>query len=63
MKKIAILSLFISISPALIGQKNPFNLPFNPALKPFYHGVASGDPLEDRVIRVHDFHTLSQSCN
>ncbi len=25
-------------------------LPFNPALKPFYHGVASGDPLEDRVI-------------
>lgn len=25
-------------------------LPFNPALKPFYHGVASGDPLSDRVI-------------
>lgn len=25
-------------------------LPFNPNLKPFYHGVASGDPLEDRVI-------------
>ncbi|GAA4111494.1 hypothetical protein GCM10022393_09240 [Aquimarina addita] len=23
---------------------------FNPELKPFYHGVASGDPLEDRVI-------------
>lgn len=26
------------------------HLPFNPALKPFYHGVASGDPLADRVI-------------
>jgi alkaline phosphatase D len=25
-------------------------LPFNPTLKPFYHGVASGDPLEDKVI-------------
>ncbi|WP_010182545.1 alkaline phosphatase D family protein [Aquimarina agarilytica] len=25
-------------------------LSFNPLLKPFYHGVASGDPLEDRVI-------------
>jgi alkaline phosphatase D len=23
---------------------------FNPGLKPFYHGVASGDPLSDRVI-------------
>lgn len=26
------------------------SLPFNPLLKPFYHGVASGDPLSDRVI-------------
>ncbi len=25
-------------------------LPFDSALKPFYHGVASGDPLADRVI-------------
>ena len=25
-------------------------LPFDASLKPFYHGVASGDPLEDRVI-------------
>lgn len=25
-------------------------LPFNSALAPFYHGVASGDPLNDRVI-------------
>ena len=26
------------------------DLPFDESLKPFYHGVASGDPLEDRVI-------------
>lgn len=25
-------------------------LPLDPSLKPFYHGVASGDPLNDRVI-------------
>lgn len=25
-------------------------MPFNPLLKPFYHGVASGDPLTDRVV-------------
>jgi len=25
-------------------------LPFDPELKPFYHGVASGDPLQDAVI-------------
>ncbi len=29
---------------------NAQELPFNPRFKPFYHGVASGDPLEDRVI-------------
>ena len=26
------------------------NLVFDPALKPFYHGVASGDPLQNQVI-------------
>ena len=26
------------------------DLPFNPELRPFYHGVASGDPLSDKVI-------------
>lgn len=31
-------------------RKSGGALPFNPALKPFYHGVASGDPLTDRVI-------------
>ena len=46
MKKSCVLSIFILMSKILIGQM----LPFNPALKPYYHGVASGDPLEDRVI-------------
>lgn len=26
------------------------DLPYNASLKPFYHGVASGDPLADSVI-------------
>lgn len=30
--------------------QTPFNAVFDQALKPFYHGVASGDPLHDRVI-------------
>lgn len=30
--------------------KSNSELNFNPALEPFYHGVASGDPLPDRVI-------------
>ncbi len=31
-------------------QRSNANLPFEEALAPFYHGVASGDPLQDRVI-------------
>ena len=31
-------------------SKSVSKLSFNPTLKPFYHGVASGDPLEDRVV-------------
>ena len=46
MVKSYMLSLFILISQALMAQI----LPFNPQFKPFYHGIASGDPLEDRVI-------------
>jgi alkaline phosphatase D len=26
------------------------SLPFNPNYAPFYHGIASGDPLSDRVV-------------
>jgi alkaline phosphatase D len=46
MKKASILSFLILIVEILIAQI----LPFNAQLKPFYHGVASGDPMEDRVI-------------
>jgi alkaline phosphatase D len=46
MKKASILSFLILIVEILTAQI----LPFNPQLKPFYHGVASGDPMEDRVI-------------
>ncbi|MCX7743923.1 MAG: alkaline phosphatase D family protein [Flavobacteriales bacterium] len=31
-------------------SQNPRPLTLNPQLRPFYHGVASGDPLHDRVI-------------
>lgn len=38
--------LFCFLAPTLFAQ----SLPFDVTLKPFYHGVASGDPLADRVI-------------
>jgi alkaline phosphatase D len=38
--------LFYFSTTVLLAQ----TLPFDAALKPFYHGVASGDPLADRVI-------------
>jgi alkaline phosphatase D len=41
----SILILFLSFGCSLAQS-----LPYNPAFRPFYHGVASGDPLEDRVI-------------
>ncbi|MFM8840319.1 MAG: alkaline phosphatase D family protein [bacterium] len=58
--KIIIIALMLS-SDALADSTQIFHygrltiaqqdaLPFDPALKPFYHGVASGDPLTDRVI-------------
>jgi alkaline phosphatase D len=59
--KRAILFLFISVfsicvsaqSTGTIFQNNRLNgenPSFNPDWAPFYHGVASGDPLEDRVV-------------
>lgn len=33
-----------------LGKKTTDVLPFDPSLAPFYHGVASGDPMHDRVI-------------
>ncbi len=39
-------------APIKLGRssESTASLPFDPSLKPFYHGVASGDPLEDAVI-------------
>jgi len=55
-----ILLLMLIVSSKLNAQTRIINfnrnlgftdaLVFNPELKPFYHGVASGDPLTDRVI-------------
>lgn len=58
MKKPVLFSLLVLLACAgqaqtggVVGlHRKSSTLPFNPALKPFYHGVASGDPLSDRVI-------------
>jgi alkaline phosphatase D len=54
MKKLSFLSLLLGLFTALVSAQpvkiNNTNLPFDPHLKPFYHGVSSGDPLTDRVI-------------
>lgn len=45
--------LFIGIGLAAAGQHGPLSPQrsrLDPALAPFYHGVASGDPLSDRVV-------------
>lgn len=46
MKKVYVFPLLALCYINLMAQ----GLFFNPQFKPFYHGVASGDPLEDRVI-------------
>ncbi len=60
MKKLVILALVTTMALHLnaqidLGAHNDVelrdgNMSVNPAWAPFYHGVASGDPLEDRVI-------------
>jgi alkaline phosphatase D len=48
-----LLILFVNYSFTLFAQKphqNSTRSDVNPLLEPFYHGVASGDPLSDRVI-------------
>lgn len=40
----------IQTSMAQLGSRLDDDLPFDPNLSPFFHGVASGDPLQDRVI-------------
>ncbi len=47
-----LLTLLFAVSALMSTQAQVQRLDdlFNPALAPFYHGVASGDPLQDRVI-------------
>lgn len=49
-----VLFLLLTVTALLNGQTSgplsPFRSTPNPALAPFYHGVASGDPQADRVI-------------
>ncbi len=42
--------LFVLLSLISINAQTPHTVFLQPCLKPFYHGVASGDPLSDRVI-------------
>ena len=49
LKLFFVLMLMASITYAQ-DYKSAKRLSFEPALEPFYHGVASGDPLSDRVI-------------
>lgn len=48
MRKFVFVTLIILSNLKSFSQNN--GLVFNPQFKPFYHGVASGDPLHDRVI-------------
>jgi alkaline phosphatase D len=48
MKKLVSLFLYVVTISAFSQVERVVTL--NPALRPFYHGVASGDPLSDRVI-------------
>ena len=51
MSKIATLSFLLALIFNISQANDPNNrLDFNPLLEPFYHGVASGDPLTDAVI-------------
>ncbi len=52
MKKLMSAFFFAALYCVVVAQdyKSAQRLSFEPALEPFYHGVASGDPLSDRVI-------------
>ncbi|UPT67943.1 MAG: PhoD-like phosphatase N-terminal domain-containing protein [Sphingobacteriales bacterium JAD_PAG50586_3] len=56
MKKLVLIAAFAVTSLGLFAQEGPsLQLPdtradVDPQFAPFYHGVASGDPLSDRVI-------------
>jgi alkaline phosphatase D len=44
------IAILIAIATSLQAQPTSIEDLYDPALKPFYHGVASGDPLEDGFI-------------
>jgi alkaline phosphatase D len=48
----ALIAILLSCAsrPDAVSYKDPVAEHFHPTLRPFYHGVASGDPLPDRVI-------------
>jgi len=48
--KLLIVLMFVTAIAFAQDYKSAQRLSFEPALEPFYHGVASGDPLSDRVI-------------
>ncbi len=50
MKTTIFLVIAVLISCKSIAQDEELRASINPLLYPFYHGVASGDPLDDRVI-------------
>ncbi|PCH94148.1 MAG: hypothetical protein COB85_05925 [Bacteroidetes bacterium] len=51
MQKLTSLVILLALSAIAIAQSNIYNRSeVNASLAPFYHGVASGDPLTDRVI-------------
>ena len=44
------ISIVLFLLPFNTGECSEDSIFYNSSLKPFYHGVASGDPLTDRVI-------------
>ncbi len=53
MKKTILLTSFLALVSLLFAGNQPITphaITLNPNLKPFYHGVASGDPLPDGVM-------------
>ena len=49
-QKILLLIFAAYSAPGLLAQSEPSRITLEESMAPFYHGVASGDPLADRVI-------------
>ena len=50
MNRLYLLPIFLFATFNLIAQGNPPRITLDPSLKPFYHGVESGDPESDHII-------------